>query len=92
MAEQKERQLQLELHAVIQKPAGGHKQLKVIQEVGHESRRVKEKRQSGYASVEGFHEGGSRGFTIQAFKPRPEETNEMYIKGQILAGRKIRDG
>lgn len=39
-----------------------------------------------------FHEGGSRGFSIKSFKPRPEETNEMYTKGQILAERKIRDG
>lgn len=29
---------------------------------------------------------------FRPFKTRPEESNEMYTKGQILAGRKIRDG
>lgn len=28
---------------------------------------------------------------FRAFKPRSEETNKMYTKEQILAGRKIRD-
>lgn len=55
MAEQKERQLQLELHAVIQKPGEGQEQFRMVQEVGSKSRRVKEKRQSGNAPVEGFH-------------------------------------
>ena len=66
MAEQKETQLQLELHVVIQKPGEGQEQFRMVQEVGDKSRRVKGKRQSGNAPVERFHEGGGRGFSIQA--------------------------
>lgn len=57
---------QLELHIVIQKPEEGQGQLRTVREGGSKRGRVKEKRQSGNAPVEGFHEGGGGVLSIQA--------------------------
>lgn len=91
MEEPKERQLQLELLAVAQKPGEGQEQFRMLQGIGSKGRGLKEKRESVCAPVERFHVGGAEALAFRAFKPRSEETNKMYTKEQILAGRKIRD-
>lgn len=66
MEKPKERQLQLELHAVAQKPGEGQEQFRMVQGIGSKGRGLKEKRESVSAPVERFHVGGSRGFSVQS--------------------------